>query len=67
MQDFGPGVSAAERKRMFQPFQQSRHATENAVPGVGLGLALCLRMAHSLGARLSIQDSSVGALFVLEL
>ena len=67
VQDFGPGVSAAERKRMFQPFQQSRHAMENAVPGVGLGLALCLRMAHSLGARLSIQDSSVGALFVLEL
>lgn len=67
VRDFGPGISPLERKRMFQPFYQSRLATANAVSGVGLGLALCTRMAASLGGRLYNQDCSSGAKFILEI
>ncbi|MCA9157106.1 MAG: HAMP domain-containing histidine kinase [Planctomycetales bacterium] len=67
VRDFGPGISPMERKRMFQPFHQSKLATSNAVPGVGLGLALCTRMASSLGGRLLNKDYPIGTMFVLEL
>lgn len=68
VRDFGPGISPLERKRMFQPFYQSRFATANAVSGVGLGLALCTRMAASLGGRLVNKDCpSGGAMFILEI
>lgn len=67
VRDFGPGIRAVDRKRMFEPFHQSELASTNAVPGVGLGLALCHRMAHSLGGRLYAKDHSGGAWFVLEL
>ncbi|MEO8269481.1 MAG: HAMP domain-containing sensor histidine kinase [Aureliella sp.] len=67
VRDFGPGISPLERKRMFQPFYQSKFATANAVSGVGLGLALCTRMASSLGGRLFTKDCASGAMFVLEL
>ena len=66
VRDFGPGIQAADRKRMFEPFQQSETATANAIPGVGLGLALCSRMASSLGGRLIDKPCAVGANFVLE-
>lgn len=67
VRDFGPGISPIERKRMFQPFYQSKFATANAVSGVGLGLALCKRMAASLGGRLLNKDCPSGAMFTLEL
>ena len=67
VRDFGPGIEKADRKRMFEPFHQTPSATAKAVPGVGLGLALCRRMASSLGGRLFCGDCSPGAMFVLEL
>ncbi len=67
VRDFGPGIEKADRKRMFEPFHQTPSATAKAVPGVGLGLALCRRMASSLGGRLFCGDCSGGAMFVLEL
>lgn len=74
VQDFGPGVPVKYRKRMFQPFCKSDQDAANTAPGVGLGLALCRRMASSLGGKLKIADRknkldrhSAGACFVLEL
>jgi signal transduction histidine kinase len=66
VRDFGPGMLPMDRKRMFEPFQRSASATANAIPGVGLGLALCQRMARSLGGRLFNQPCANGALFVFE-
>lgn len=71
VQDYGPGVEAKYRKRMFQPFCKSDQDAANSAPGVGLGLALCLRMAKSLKGRLYLdeekRDATTGACFVLEL
>ncbi|MGI9495054.1 MAG: sensor histidine kinase [Mariniblastus sp.] len=74
VQDFGPGIPVQYRKRMFQPFCKSDQDAANTAPGVGLGLALCRRMAVSLGGKLKIADrknkldrDSAGACFILEL
>ena len=67
VRDYGPGIMSAERKQIFEPFRQSAEATANAVSGVGLGLALCQRMAHSLDGQLIATDCSDGAGFQLEL
>ncbi|TWU43715.1 Alkaline phosphatase synthesis sensor protein PhoR [Novipirellula aureliae] len=67
VQDFGPGITSVDRKRLYEPFHQSRTAKANAVAGVGLGLALCDRMAKSIAGRLFDKDCSTGAVFILEL
>lgn len=65
VRDYGPGVSAEQRHRLFQPF--SRTGEVGPAPGVGLGLALCRRLASQLGARLQFQPQSPGAQFTLRL
>jgi signal transduction histidine kinase len=67
VRDFGPGILPSDRKRMYQPFQQSQSATANAIPGVGLGLALCKRMARSLGGNLVDEPGNPGMNFILDL
>jgi signal transduction histidine kinase len=66
--DHGPGLSAAERRRLFQPFSKSDRDAANSAPGIGLGLALSRRLARAQGGDLSLDDSSgSGAVFVLSL
>ena len=66
--DHGPGISAAGRKRLFQPFSKSVHEAATSAPGVGLGLALCRRLAIDLGGKLELlSPEGGGALFVLTL
>jgi signal transduction histidine kinase len=66
--DHGPGVTAREAQRLFQPFSKSAREAANSAPGVGLGLALCRRLAVDLGGRLEVEcKSSGGAAFVLVL
>ncbi len=74
VRDYGPGVAPQYKKRMFQPFCKSDQDAANSASGVGLGLALCRRMAASLGGRLFHEDGSAtypggatGAIFVFEL
>ena len=66
--DGGPGVDVGERGRMFQPFHKSDLEAANSEPGVGLGLALCKRMAISLGGKLAYRENEGGgATFELSL
>lgn len=67
VRDHGPGVASQHKRRMFQPFCKSDQEAANTAQGVGLGLALCCRMARSLGGRLFHKDCDDGAIFVLEL
>jgi signal transduction histidine kinase len=46
--DRGPGVPAAERERIFEPFYRLAGASETA-GGVGLGLALVRKIAEQHG------------------
>ncbi len=68
VQDHGPGISAAESRRLFRPFSKSVQQAANSAPGVGLGLALCKRLAHDLGGQLAYESNATGgACFVLTL
>jgi signal transduction histidine kinase len=65
--DHGPGIPAAERRRIFRAFHKSAREAAESRPGVGLGLALSRRLAKSLGGTLDCVDSGSGARFVLRL
>jgi signal transduction histidine kinase len=66
--DHGPGIASAERESLFQPFSKSARDAANSAPGVGLGLALCRRLAVDLGGRLEVECTpGNGAAFTLTL
>ena len=68
LRDYGPGLSKQARKKLFQPFAKSATEAAHSAPGVGLGLALCRRLARELRGRLTHQAvSGRGACFCLSL
>ena len=63
VRDHGPGVAPAAARTVFEAWH--RHAPD-AVPGVGLGLALSRGLAHELGGELLLDaDAGDGASFRL--
>jgi signal transduction histidine kinase len=56
--DTGPGISAEDRERIFEEFEQG--ASGGAGTGTGLGLAIARRLARLLGGGLDV-DSEVGS------
>jgi C4-dicarboxylate-specific signal transduction histidine kinase len=67
VRDHGPGISKAGQKKLFQPFSKSVHEAAVSAPGVGLGLALCKRLARDLGGELRLLPATEGAEFELSL
>lgn len=69
VRDQGPGLSPAERRRLFRPFSKSDRDAANSAPGVGLGLALSRRLARAQGGDLRFDTAAAppGATFVLSL
>ena len=63
--DEGPGVDPADAGRLFSPFFRGK-ASGSGEPGVGLGLALCLRWARAMGGDLRLQPGP-GGRFTLDL
>jgi signal transduction histidine kinase len=68
VRDHGPGLTKAERRRLFRPFSKSDHEAAAKGPGVGLGLALSRRLMRAQGGDLA-HDPAVtrGARFVVTL
>lgn len=68
VRDHGPGLTRAEARKLFRPFHKSAREAAHSAPGVGLGLALCRRLARDLGGTLEIDHAwAHGASFVLTL
>lgn len=68
VRDHGAGVSRGERRRIFHPFHKSADQAAHSAPGVGLGLALCRRLATALGGAITLDAAHKdGACFVLRL
>jgi signal transduction histidine kinase len=68
VQDDGPGVSAADAPRIFEPFERGAEEPGDGSSGVGLGLALSRDLARSLGGDLSlVNGTGAGACFRLVL
>lgn len=60
VRDHGPGLSAADRERLIEPF--ARGDSARGGPGTGLGLAIAARAAQSHGGRLVLKDADGGGL-----
>ncbi len=57
--DGGPGIAAAERERIFDPFYRPRHRGEDA-GGWGLGLALVRQIAERHGGHVACREMPTG-------
>ena len=58
--DHGPGIPAADRKRVFQPF--CRLSARGDSTGVGLGLAVARGLAETMGGTVEPEDTPGGGL-----
>ncbi len=69
VEDHGPGVPLAERRRIFERFYRGQAAgRRGASTGTGLGLALVAEHVRLLGGLVGIEDApSGGARFTVEL
>ncbi|MBJ9897825.1 ATP-binding protein [Burkholderia cenocepacia] len=68
--DDGPGIPAAERARVFEPFQRLDSSRDRQTGGFGLGLGLAIvrRVAQVHGGDVRLEDSPLGgARFVITL
>ena len=59
VQDTGPGISTADRAKLFQEFQQADSSITRKKGGTGLGLAISKRIIEMHGGRIWV-DSVVG-------
>jgi signal transduction histidine kinase len=57
--DSGTGIPAADRERIFERFYRTATATQQAVPGTGLGLTISQAIVHAHDGTITV-DSSEG-------
>jgi two-component system, OmpR family, sensor histidine kinase RstB len=60
VEDDGPGISADERERVFEPFVRLDPSRDRATGGCGLGLAIVRSIALAMGGRVSCEASDLG-------
>ncbi len=68
VEDDGVGIPADEQERLFQRFFRSSTATEQAIPGTGLGLVISRAIADGHGGTIDVRsEAGAGACFHVEL
>lgn len=66
--DHGPGIPAAEKRRIFERFYRSGPEELRTAKGTGLGLFLCRRIARYHKGSISVEDTQGGgATFLLQI
>jgi len=58
--DSGPGISASDRDRVFEPFFQGGDRASRSDGGAGLGLAISRAIVEAHGGRIWLADAEVG-------
>lgn len=58
--DDGPGIAAADRERVFQPFTRLDLSRQRTTGGVGLGLAMVARIVACHRGSVRVEDSALG-------
>ena len=66
--DQGPGIPEAEKRRIFEPFYRGRYAEDHQIEGSGIGLNIVKQVVKSHGGRVRVVDGDgKGARFILHL
>ena len=66
--DRGLGISADDRKHIFEPFYRGREAVSRQIQGSGLGLHLVQRIIEAHGGKVTVQsEPGRGSTFTIEL
>lgn len=60
VEDRGPGIPAAERARVFEPFYRLEASRNRDKGGAGLGLTIVKQIVESLGGNVAIEDRPGG-------
>ncbi len=72
-QDFGPGIAAPDRDRIFERFFRSEQIASKvdshavAAPGTGLGLSICRGLVEAQNGQIWLADSPRGSRFCFSL
>ncbi|MFP7754970.1 ATP-binding protein [Thermodesulfobacteriota bacterium B35] len=64
VRDTGPGISAADREKIFEPFYSTKTLGRS---GSGLGLAVVWNAVHAHGGTITVQSSDQGSSFTVRL
>lgn len=56
--DSGIGISAAEVKRLFRPFEQASESVAHRFGGAGIGLSFVRRLARAMGGNLTVMSKA---------
>jgi signal transduction histidine kinase len=68
VEDTGIGIPPVDQERLFQRFFRSSTATEQAIPGTGLGLVISKAIAEAHGGSISMRsETGVGTCFTVRL
>jgi signal transduction histidine kinase/CheY-like chemotaxis protein len=66
--DDGPGIPREEQENLFVRFERLKSARNSAIPGTGLGLALCRALAERMGGSVGLRsEPGCGTMFFLRL
>ena len=65
--DQGPGISPAERERIFLPFHRLSNRLTDGVAGTGIGLTIARDLARMHGGELELIPAARGATFRLSI
>jgi signal transduction histidine kinase len=65
--DTGCGFPADREEELFQPFTQAEGSHSRKFGGLGLGLAVCKALTHSLGGKIGTRPMNKGTLFWVEI
>ena len=65
--DAGPGVAAADRDRVFEPFYRGERQPRGAARGSGIGLSIVHEYIAAHGGRIELLPNGPGARFHIEL
>jgi signal transduction histidine kinase len=64
VRDFGPGIPASERERVFEPFYRVSSKLTDGVAGTGIGLDIARQLARQHGGDVTLQTTEANVVGV---